>query len=307
MKPLRMLLACLALLCAGSLSAQSWQIQGHGVGLYDASQDYDQTLRIVQKGGTWNAQDLLAQGSFNSNGSKAFGAWLQGPPTDTFKNRFGTPIYLVKYRLTDPKGQARTFGPYGFYAPGFITAFLNISGGPFGAWKLEWILVNRDTNEEKVVAADMIGMSERPNATGSPASGTRADTPSIGLLDLSQDYDQTLRILRTGSRWSLKELTALGAFSSGSGPKSFCAWYQGPHTSTFTNRFGTPVLMYKIKVTDPHGKTDTSGPYGFAKPGFALKFLNVSTLGTYRVEWFTVHRETNVETPVLSTAFELVP
>lgn len=276
------------------------------MGLYDASRDYDQTLRIVQQGGAWNAQELLAQGAFASgSGARTFGAWLQGPPASTFKNQYGTPIYMVKYRLTDPKGQSRTFGPHGFYQPGFITAFLNLASGPFGGWKLEWILVNRDTGEERVVASDSFEMAEQPR-TGGPSTG-RAEAPPVGLLDLSQDYDQTLRILRAGGRWSLKELTSLGAFSSGSGPKTFCAWYQGPHTSTFTNQYGTPVLMYKVKITDPKGKSETFGPHGFAKPGFGYRFLNVSALGSYRIEWFTVHRDTHHETPVLSTGFELVP
>lgn len=311
MKLLRMLLACLGLACLGAppIMAQSWQVQSHGVGLYDASQDYDQSLRIIQQAGPWNAQELLAQGSFASGSSpRAFGAWLQGPHTNTYKNRFGTPIYMVKYRLIDPRGQAKLFGPYGFYAPGFITAFLNLSSGPFGGWRIEWILVNRDTNEERVVASDSFEMSEHPRAAGgmNPGSG-RAEAPPIGLLDLSQpDYDTKLRIVRAGSRWSLKELNQLGAFA-GNGPKTFSAWYQGPHTSTFTNRFGTPVLMYKVRVTDPRGKSDSFGPYGFYKPGFAVKGLNVSTLGSYRIEWFTVHRETQAETPVLSTGFELVP
>jgi len=310
MNRLHLLFACLLLaLFAGTLGAQSWQARNHGVGLYDASRDYDQTLRIVQTGGPWNAQDLLAQGSFASgSGARTFGAWLQGPPADSYKNRFGTPVYMVKYRLTDPRGQVRVFGPYGFYAPGFITAFLNLGSGPFGGWRIEWILVNRDTSEERSVASDNFEMAEHPRAGAMNPGAGQAPAPPVGLLDMSQpDYDQVLHILRASGRWSLKALTTLGAFSSGSGPKTFCAWYQGPHTRTFTNQYGTPVLMYKLKITDPRGKTDTFGPYGFTKPGFATHFLHVSTLGTYRLDWFTVHRETQAETLVQTTRFELVP
>jgi hypothetical protein len=109
---------------------------------------------------------------------------------------------------------------------------------------------------------------------------------------------------------SLKQTTLdrsiQGAFSSG-GTRAFCAWYQGPPTSTFTNRFGIPELLYKVRVSGPQGEVDTFGPYGFSKPGFGVQFLNLAQTGTWRVDWYTVHRETQEERLVQSTRFQLIP
>jgi hypothetical protein len=308
------LIRCLAvcLCCCFSLLAQPWQVKGHGIGLYVGNgADYDQVLRTVQSGNAWSLKDLQAMSAFTGNGPKVFGAWIQGPHTNTFKNSYGTPVYMYKVRVTNPKGEAKTYGPYGFYAPGFATYFLSdVQADLPGTWKVEWFIVHRETQAETLVATDAFGMDAQKPAHR-PIPGAPAQILNIGLYDGSHpDYDEVLRVVRTGSRWSLKELMDSGAFASGSGPKTFGAWYRGPHTSTFTNAYGTPVLMYRVKVTNPKGEVREYGPYGFPKPGFAVYFLGdvrSGVFGVWKVDWFTEHRDTHERKLVQGSSFELVP
>ncbi|HOI74261.1 MAG TPA: hypothetical protein PLO63_08950 [Syntrophales bacterium] len=162
MKSFRLSIACcvLVLFAATGLGAQDWFLHGHGVGLYDGSRsDYDRTLRVVQAGDRWSLQELADMGAFRTNGPKVFGAWLQGPPTDTFKNRSGLPAFLYKVRITNPRGESRTEGPYNFYLPGFATFFLaDVQDGKAGTWRVEWFTVHRDTKEEKRVQTDVFEM-----------------------------------------------------------------------------------------------------------------------------------------------------
>lgn len=302
----------LMLACALAMCAQAWQPKSHGVGLYAANgADYDQVLRVVQAGSSWSMEALLAEGAFAGNGPRTFGAWLQGPPLDSYKNSYGTPIYLYKVKVTNPKGEVRAYGPYGFSQGGFATLFLgDVRANLPGSWKVEWFLVHRETQAETLVAADTFGMDvQKP--VSRPTPGAPAQIVNIGLYDGSHpDYDQVLRVVRTGSRWSLKELMDGGAFASGSGPKTFGAWYRGPNTSTFTNAYGTPVLMYRVKVTNPKGEVREYGPYGFPKPGFAVYFLGdvrSGVFGVWKVDWFTEHRETHERKLVQGSSFELVP
>lgn len=300
---------CLALaLVPATLRAQSWQLKSHGVGLYDNSQaDYDRTLRVVQAGTKWNLEDLTRQNAFSSNAPRTFGAWIQGPEPRTYQNAYGTPVFLYKVRVTNPRGQAQTFGPHGFYVGGHATIGLGVQGGPFGSWKVEWFTVHRDTQAETLVATDAIEVQER--APAAPTSGAvQVQVGHVGFYDGSRpDYDQVLRVVQAGSRWSLAQLSSANAFNA-NGPRVFGAWYQGPHTRTFTNSYGVTTLLYKVKVTNPRGQASTYGPYGFTTPGFATYFLadvqNGQT-GTWKVEWYTVHRDTKAEQLVQSDAFEM--
>jgi hypothetical protein len=160
-RPLWMLFAAL-LVVGPPLPAQSWQAKGHGVGLYAGNgADYDQVLRIVQTGNRWTLKQLSEMGAFSGNGPKVFGAWLQGPHTNTFKNQYGTPIYMYKVRVTNPKGESRSYGNYGFYAPGFATYFLaDVQNGLTGTWRVDWFTVHRETLQEKQVQSSTFEMAD---------------------------------------------------------------------------------------------------------------------------------------------------
>ncbi len=290
--------------------AQSWTLKGHGVGLYVGNApDYDKTLRVVKTGDSWNLQSLSEMGAFNANGPNAFGAWIQGPPTDSFKNASGTPAFLYKVRVTDPKGAVRSYGDYNFYAPGFAVFFLaDVQSGVKGTWRVDWYTVHRDTKAEKLVASDTFAMGDQaPPAT---AAANPADARNVGLYDGSRpDYDTVLQEVKTGASWSLKALYEMGAFRQ-NGPNVFGAWYRGPHTDTFKNANGIPIYLYKVRVTNPKGETRTYGDYGFYAPGFAVYFLadvQNGMTGTWRVDWYTVHRDTKAEKLVQTSAFEMTP
>lgn len=311
MRRLFLLVACFAIVhLASPLVAQSWQAQGHGVGLYDNSRaDYDKTLRVVQPGTRWVLPELSAQNAFSSNAPRSFGAWLQGPPPSTYLNRNGVPVFLYKVRVTNPRGAVQVFGPHGFYMGGHATFGVGVQGGPFGQWKVEWLLWHRDTQEERVVATDTFELSEA--AVSRPTQGTPQGTSvHVGLYDGSRpDYDQTVHVVQPGARWSLKQLAEMSAFNS-NGPRVFGSWYQGPHTRTFTNANGIQTLLHKVKVTNPRGQSQEFGPYGFYTPGHATHFLaNVQNglVGTWRVTWYTVHRDTKEEKLVQADTFEMVP
>ncbi len=290
------------------LNAQTWQLKTHGVGLFDNSRpDYDAVLRPVQAGSSWNLQDLTPQNAFGSNAPQTFGAWIQGPDPKTYLNANGVPVFLYKVRVTNAKGQVQTFGPHGFYAGGHATLGLGVQGGPFGTWKVEWFTVHRDTKAETLIASDTFEILEKAvSAPGQP----QTQNVHVGLYDGSRpDYDQKLVVVKSGARWSLAQLSQMNAFNV-SGANVFGAWYQGPHTRTFTNSNGVIEYLYKVKVTNPRGQSSSYGPYGFYVPGFAAYFLGDvqnGLTGTWTVEWFTVHRDTKQEKSVQTDAFEMMP
>jgi hypothetical protein len=68
------------------------------------------------------------------------------------------------------------------------------------------------------------------------------------------------------------------------------------------------MLNYKVRVTNPKGKANEYGTYGFYTPGHAVYFLADvmnGMAGTWRVEWFTVHRDTKEEKRVQTDVFEI--
>lgn len=147
----RMLILGLTLLCGlvATAPAAGWQMKEMGVGIYDESQGYDTVLSVLQRGERWSQKQLYEQGYF-ANRDKKFGAWLVGPPANSYLNRYGVPLYGYRYRLTDPSGKSSMFGPHSFYQPGFTTVFIN-AGGQTGSWKIEFYLWNRDTGVESLV------------------------------------------------------------------------------------------------------------------------------------------------------------
>ena len=140
----------LVVILVGSLlpftaSAADWRLLDKGVGIWDDSA-YDTQLKVVEKRESWTMDELNKRGAFAGRG-QVFGAWIVGPPAASYKNQYGTPVFMYKYRLTDPKGSSQVFGPYGFYQPGFATIFINASQQA-GTWKIDWMLNNRDTGQD---------------------------------------------------------------------------------------------------------------------------------------------------------------
>jgi hypothetical protein len=142
--------SCLtAVFCAGPLAAQSWTLKDTGVGLVVMDGEYASKLKIAERGSAWDLEPLYAAGAFSgrSDGTKAFAAWIQGPPVAEFLDKNGLPVWDYRYKVTYPGGKTYESGQSGFYAPGHAVATLSIGGDTNGAWKVEWFLVNRQSKE----------------------------------------------------------------------------------------------------------------------------------------------------------------
>lgn len=148
--PLRLLaLGLLVVLCAGPLAAQSWTLKDTGVGLVVMDGEYASKLKVAERGEAWDLEPLYAAGAFSgrSDGTKAFAAWIQGPPVAEFLDKNGLPVWDYKYKVSFPGGRSYESGQSGFYPPGHAVATLSIGGDREGAWKVEWYLVNRLSKE----------------------------------------------------------------------------------------------------------------------------------------------------------------
>ena len=134
------------LLSVPFVNAAGWKLQDIGVGIfvYDPAK-YDKELQIVEKRNSWSLKELQERNAFSQASGKLFGAWLVGPPIDSYLNENGIPEYGYKYRLTDPKGSSMDFGGYSFYVPGFATTSIN--AWTIGKWKSEFMLWHRSTQQ----------------------------------------------------------------------------------------------------------------------------------------------------------------
>ncbi len=127
----------------GKPTNKEWSLIDAGIGIIDQTA-YDSKLLILQRGDTWSQKELYEKGYFAGR-DKVFATWLVGPPTASYLNENGVPIYLYKIMITYPNSTIQEFGPYNFYAPGFSTMFINASGNMIGTWKIDYYLIQRDT------------------------------------------------------------------------------------------------------------------------------------------------------------------
>jgi hypothetical protein len=143
-------------LAAGFLSAQAWTLKDSGAGLVIQDADYDKVLKIAERGNVWDLEDLYSKGALAGKykGNQAFAAWLVGPHTNTYLNKGGLPIWNYKYTVTYPDGSTYNGGPAGFYGPGFAAVSLSVGGVTNGSWKIDWYIVNRDSQEVRHAATD---------------------------------------------------------------------------------------------------------------------------------------------------------
>ena len=278
-------------------NADGWRLKDMGVGIYDDAA-YDTQLQIVEKRSTWSLKELQSRGALAGRG-KVFGAWLSGPPVNTYLNQSGQAEYLYKYRLTDPKGQSTVSGPHGFYSPGFTTVFINtwIAGN----WKIEFMIWSRSTGQEKPVGSMNFTITDTDTAKTTPADWQLKDM-GVGIYD-DAAYDTRLQIVEKRNTWSLKELQSRGALA-GRG-KVFGAWLSGPPVNTYLNENGVAKYLYKYRLTDPKGQVMLSGPHGFYQPGFTTVFINTWIAGNWKIEFMVWSRMSGQEITVGTIDFEI--
>jgi hypothetical protein len=293
-------IAIMFLVFASLVHAAGWQLKDMGVGLYVYDQArYDRDLQIIEKRNTWSLKELQEKNAFSQASRTVFGAWLVGPPADTFKDPYGLDKYLYKYRLIDPKGNATVFGPHSFYKPGF--AAIGINAWTFGKWKIEFMLWHRSTQNVTPIGSIEFIITDEAKAKPAPADWQLKDM-GVGIYD-DAAYDTELRIVEKRNTWSMKELQSRGALT-GRG-KVFGAWLIGPPVKTYLNENGVARYLYKYRLTDPKGKSMVFGPHGFYQPGFATMFINTWIAGDWKIEFMIWSRSTGQESPVGAIDFKI--
>jgi hypothetical protein len=291
-------------LSAASLSAQSWTLKDSGVGLVVQDAEYDKVLKIAERGTAFDLEKLYAEGALAGKykGNQAFAAWLVGPHTDTYLNKSGLPTWNYRYTVTWPDGSTYSGGPAGFYVPGFAAVSISVGSVTNGTWKIEWYIVNRDTQETRLVATDTFSTTWGKPVAAAAVGWTLKDS-GVGLVVQDAEYDKVLKIAERGTTFNLRKLYEEGALAGRyKGNQAFAAWLVGPHTDTYLDKNGLPIWSYRYTVTWPGGSTYSGGPAGFTSPGFAAVSLSVGnvTSGTWKIEWYIVNRDTR-ETRLVAT------
>ncbi|KAF0160046.1 MAG: hypothetical protein FD159_220 [Syntrophaceae bacterium] len=296
-KAILFLAVVMILFSVSLVNSSGWQLKDMGVGIYDDAA-YDKELRIVEKRNTWSMQELQSRSALIGRG-KVFGAWLVGPPVNTYLNKNGVAEYGYKYRLTDPKGQSIVAGPHGFYMPGFTTTGINV--GVVGNWRIDYMLWHRST--EQVTPIGSIEFKITDGATAKPVqTGWQLKDMGVGIYD-DAAYDKELRIVEKRNTWSIQELQSRGALI-GRG-KVFGVWLVGPPVSSYLNKHGQAEYAYKYRLTDPKGNSSVFGPHGFYSPGFTTIFINTWIAGNWKVEFTIWQRSTQQDTPIGTIDFKI--
>lgn len=304
---IRSILILLVLFAFLPAKSQKWKLADSGVGLIVSDENYDKKLRIVERNNVWDAKELYENGAQAGKykGNQLFAAWLEGPPTSSYVNNYGTPVWMYKYRITYPDGKTFEAGPAGFYQPGFTYFNINTGGYTTGNWKIEWWIVHRDTQESRLVATN-----EFKTTYGKPenttVTGWKAKDIGIGLFDQSE-YDKVLKVIKRGDTWSQKELYENGYFANRE--KVFGTWIEGPPVNTYLDKYGVPLWMAKFEITYPDGNKQVFGPYGFYAPGFLTQFINASgnVMGKWKIDYFLVDHGTLESKKIDSREFTLNP
>lgn len=305
---IRLLAVIISLVVAVSANAGEWKLIDSGVGLIEEGESYDKRLKVVERNSSWDAKELYENGAQAGKyrGNQLFAAWLQGPPASEYLNSYGTPVWMYSYRITYPDGKTFEAGPHGFYPPGFAYFGIRTGGYTNGNWKIDWYIQHRDTKEIRQVATNEFKTvyGQQP---GSAISEWKAKDIGVGLIVTDENHDKRLNIAERGNSWDAKELYENGAQAGKyRGNQLFAAWIQGPPASEYLNSYGTPVWMYRYRITYPDGKTFEAGPHGFYTPGFAYFGINTGgyTNGSWRVDWFIQHSETKEIRQVGSSEFK---
>ncbi len=291
-------------LCAGTVTAQPWQLKDVGVGLITVDGDYAKVLKIAERRDEWDLKELYEKGGLSDRykGNQGFYAWLVGPPVEKYLNKHGLPVWNYKYKFTYPSGATYESGTGGFYTPGFAAVAISVGSETEGRWKIEWFIVNRDTNEVRAVAVKEFTATWGKPAP-SAAEGWELKDVGVGLITVDGDYASVLKIVERKDDWDFKELYEKGGFANRyDGDKGFYAWLVGPPIDTYLNKNGLPVWNYKYRITYPNGKTYESGTGGFYTPGFAAVAITAGgdPSGKWKIEWYIVHRDTK-ETRLVAT------
>ena len=175
----RLLLVCALSLVTGSVRAAGWIANDTGVGTYIQAASDDAPKILKRDQGQWGENNLLSL-----DAKVSFGLWMAGPNPDTYRNRFGTPIYMYKFRLSTNGGEAKPFGPYGFNAKGWAVSSLPKGKG---SYRLEMLVVDRDTLAETSIATKEYKIVDGTVGGGENGTGSTGGDFTGGTTDPSKN------------------------------------------------------------------------------------------------------------------------
>lgn len=165
-----------------------------GVGLY---KDVDPPVIFARDKTQWSQRGDLTHDTF--------GFWMRSP-VPPIVNRYGTPVYMYKYRLSQNGGAPKAFGPYGFSSTGWGVSSL---GSDVGAYKLEILVVDRDTMAETLVTTrefSIVAAGAEPGVTPTNDVAGTWDVYVGGLLGTPDEntthYHAIMTINRNGPSYS---------------------------------------------------------------------------------------------------------
>lgn len=151
---IRVIFFIIWVLMAIPVSSQSWTLKDSGAGLIIADDKAIKPVKVIRRNTVWDLKELVEKGALEGkfNGSQLFAAWIQGPETKEFLNSRRKPVWLYRYRIVYPDGLIYDSKPEEFLPSGY--SYFGIKTGNYkeGIWKVEWFLVNRDSNRESQVA-----------------------------------------------------------------------------------------------------------------------------------------------------------
>ena len=111
------------------------------------------TVSIVSEGTQFSISQLMNSGRFSAVGPQ-FGCWQDIGTSPEIR---GTMMY--SYRVTDPKGESKEFGPYGIQAGGFGNGSIAAYTAA-GTWRVEYLLVSRDNGSKSSIGTTTFTMAQ---------------------------------------------------------------------------------------------------------------------------------------------------
>lgn len=175
-RAVRITSAALFLLTSLAAYAQSgWSLLDAGIGILDESQT---PPRILERDRTdWSSEDIVSR----LGDRRYFEFWIVGPRPETFRNRFGIPVYDYRWR-SSRMGEAWRGARHGFNSEGWGGYQLDYQPG---SYQVEVYLINRDTEQEHLiksfqyrVVTGPAGRESRPHRGGEVYLSDLAETAS---------------------------------------------------------------------------------------------------------------------------------
>jgi len=156
-------------------------------------------VTVLAEGEQFSLSQLIAENRFSGSGPAAFGCWVEIGTSDDLR---GTLVY--GYRVTDPSGERKEFGPSGIEAGGFGS-----TGGipvpaykqPIGAWTVEFFTIRRDNGARAPLGSVSFNMTGVTTGRVLPPTTTSTPQPASATI-LFEDSFRRPDSLSVGPDWN---------------------------------------------------------------------------------------------------------